>query len=106
MPNPDGNNGTGTNQFAGWPETIPYGDRERQAMLQRLAPLAGKPVPEPRRASQDRRAALQAEEPVPATPVPVPVPTPAQPPSGELYAQIASIPGASETVRAVFGGAA
>lgn len=78
-------------------------------MLQRLAPLAGKPVPEVRRASQDERHApvpvSAAPETAPAAPGPV-LPPVAGPPPDQLYAAIASIPGASDTVRSIFGGGA
>jgi hypothetical protein len=95
-------NESGVNQFAGFPETGPYGDKARQGMLQRLAPLAGKPVPEPRRASQDR--ARTSAQPEPAQAPPVPVPAQATLPPDQLYSTIAAIPGASDEVRSIFGG--
>ena len=92
-------NDSGVNQFAGFPTQLPYGEKKREGMLQRLAPLAGSPVPEPRRASQSRA-------PVAAAPAPAPpaVPAVSQPPAPELYAAIAAIPGASPLVQQVFGG--
>lgn len=97
-------NASGTNQFEGFPTVTPYGDKEKQGMLQRLAPLAGTPVPEVRRASQDEpRHASAAQEPQapPAGPVDVPV---ASPPPAEMFAAIAAIPGASPLVQGIFGG--
>jgi hypothetical protein len=77
-------------------------------MLQRLAPLAGKPVPDVRRASQDehRGAPPASAEPQQEMPMPVEVPDVNAPPPAELFQAIASIPGASPLVQQVFGGGA
>lgn len=100
MANPDGiNNPGGVNQFGGWPTQLPWGDKARQAALERLAP-----VPEPPdRPFRFRPTAQRTAAPAPLPPVLVAPPVMAAPPP-PTYADIAAIDGASPLVQQVFGG--
>jgi hypothetical protein len=102
MPNPGG-----TNQFQGFPETVPYGDKAKQGMLSRLAPLAGDAAAalgapkRDQRATQRPKGQAQAD---PAPPTLEPLAQVAQLPPQQMFGAIASIEGASPLVQAVFGG--
>ena len=99
-------NASGVNQFGGFPETIPYGDKARQGTLQRLAPLAGSSsvaTDAPRRAQRAAVRGGTTAEPEAMAP-PVSVAVPASVPPAQLYSTIAAIPGASDEVRSIFGG--
>jgi hypothetical protein len=105
VPNPGG-----TNQFQGFPETIPYGDKARQGMLARLAPVAGDSaaaIGAPRRDQRATQRPGRGQAPIDAAPpMLAPLAQPAQLPPTQVFQAIASIPGASPTVQAVFGGGA
>lgn len=96
MPNPGG-----TNQFQGFTTELPYGDKERQGQLQRLAPVAGSApsLNDPKRAQRAAVKGAPAEAP---PPVPELQGAP-QIPSAELYARIAGLPGVSPLVQQTFG---
>lgn len=106
MPNPGG-----TNQFQGFPETIPYGEKSRQGMLSRLAPVAGDSAAAIGAPRRDQRATQRPVRP-PSGQLPIeapllaPLARPPMLPPAQVFRAIASIPGASPTVQAVFGGGA
>lgn len=95
-------NESGVNQFGGFTTQLPYGDKERQGQLQRLAPVAGSAssLNDPKRA---QRAAVKG---APLEPPPPPMPElqgAPQIPTAELYARIAGLPGVSPLVQQIFG---
>lgn len=101
MPNPGG-----TNQFQGFPTVTPYGDKQKQGTLQRLAPLAGDaaealgaPKRDQRATQRPGRAQVAAE---PAPPMLAPLAQPPQLPPQQMYAAIGQIEGASPLVQQIF----
>ena len=94
----------GSNQFGNYTIQPAYGDVKRQTQLTREAPISGAPyaaqaLNTPRRS---QRGAGRTQTPVQAEPA-MP-PEQAQIPVQQVYQAIADLPGASDTVRAIFGG--
>lgn len=93
MPNPQGVNSF--NRFA--PEPV-YGEKIQQRKLEQMAPVPRNPA-----LNAPDRARQPQPQPTQPQPAPSPQETPMLPP-GQLYRGIADIPGASDTVRRIFGG--
>lgn len=100
MSNPAGVNQLGNSH-------VPYGDAKRMKELAGEAPMSGAPIAtaalqaprRARRAPQPKAQTQLLSAPIVAGVQPAP-----QVPQQELYANIASIPGASPLVQQIFGG--
>lgn len=100
MPNPGGGN-----QFGSYELQPKYGDVSRFTQLTKEAPVSGAPraaqaLNAPRRS---QRSAARGQQAGAQAPPQVPQGAPQIPPE-KLYAAIAEQPGASDTVRQIFGG--
>jgi hypothetical protein len=100
MPNPSGVNQLGESH-------VPYGEAKRMKTLAGEAPMSGAPLATsalqaPRRARRNPQPQAQpVEAPVPVHPDYQQMPSI---PTAQVYAGIASIPGASPLVQEIFGG--
>jgi len=94
----------GGNQFGSYELQPGYGDVTRMTRLTKAAPMSGAPVAAqalntPRRSQKSTQGGGAQEQ-----PAPLPNPEQATMPPDRVYQQIAAIPGASQTVKRLFGG--
>lgn len=99
MPNPGGGN-----QFGSYELQPRYGDVSRFTQLTKEAPVSGAPVAAqalntPRRSQRGTQRPAGGQQAEPSMPAEQP-----QLPPDRVFRAIAGLPGASDTVKAIFGG--